>query len=243
MTNTQPAALIVGATGGIGAAVSRTVAAAGYSLSVASRKASQAESLASELGETGATVAPLEADLTTPDGASRLVQDHLSHFGRLDLLISTAGTTQRRALAEVDVDRSRSVIEVNLIGTLALVSAALPALRESAASRPGAQVILVSSIAATSPVPGFGVYSATKAAVNSLAQSVNAEENKNGIRATALCPGFVDSPFTEAIDKQPGEFLPPEDIAEAVAFLLRLSPSARVPSIEIGRINAEVGQP
>lgn len=235
-----PAALVVGATGGIGRRLAEAVAAEGHRVSVTGRRPDEVTALADHLAATGAQVQPLVGDLLEPAAPGELVAAHLDRYGRLDLLVNTAGVAQRRPLAEVDVRRSGTVVEVNVLATVALLAAALPALRTAASTRPGALVVLLSSIVGVRPVAGYGLYSATKAAVLSLARTVNEEENGNGVRATALCPGFVDTPFTDALS---GDFLPASDIAEALRFLLRLSPAARVPALEIGRIDAEVGRP
>jgi NADP-dependent 3-hydroxy acid dehydrogenase YdfG len=238
-----PAALVVGATGGMGQLISAAVVAEGYHLSVTGRRQGEVQELSDRLTAAGGVVQPLVGDLLDPVACAALVSGHMTRFGRLDLVVNAAGATQRRLLAEIDVQRGRTVVEVNLTGTVALLAAALPALRQSARTRPGALVILLSSLVAANPVSGYALYSATKAAISSLARSVNEEEAANGIRATAIAPGFVDSAFTDGMARQPGEFLPASDIAEAVRFLLRLSPTARVPVLEISRTNAEAGRP
>jgi len=131
-----------------------------------------------------------------------------------------------------------------VLATLELLEASLPALRSAAAQTGVARVVLLSSLVARSPAPKYALYSATKAALNSLAQSVNEEENVNGVRATAICPGFVDTPLTQGFgEAQTRDFLPATDIGEALRFLLRLSPLARVAELEIARVKSPRGTP
>jgi short-subunit dehydrogenase len=239
----RPTALIVGATGGIGRAVSAVVAAEKYRVSLVGRREDNLKELSRQLELDADDAQVLVADLLDPVAPGDLVAAHVARFGRLDLLINTSGIGQRRMLAEVDVGRSRRLLDVNLTATISLLAATLPELRKAVQTRPGALIVLLSSLVADRPLSGYGLYSATKAAVSSLARSVNEEENLNGIRATAICPGFVDTDLTGGLEKRPGEFLAASDIAEVVRFLIRLSPSARVPSLEVLRTDAEAGRP
>jgi NAD(P)-dependent dehydrogenase (short-subunit alcohol dehydrogenase family) len=120
-----------------------------------------------------------------------------------------------------------------------LVRAALPALRATGAEHGRALVVLVASLAGVRAAGGFAAYSATKAAVVSLARSVTLEEAGHGVRATAVCPGFVDTALTAHLDGvDRAAMLPTADVAAAVEFLVRLSPVAAVPEIVLGRLAA-----
>ena len=240
MTHVRPAALVVGATGAMGSEIVARLASDGFAVTAVGRRGTEIDRL---VHEHGSAVHGLVGDLSDLSDSTRLVTDHHDRFGRLDLLVNTAGAAQHRPLVEVDMTRSRRLLDVNVAGVVALLAAALPAMRETAKTRPGALVVLLSSLVAARPAAGFALYSATKAAVSSLARSVNEEENANGIRATAICPGFVESSFSAGLEAQAGEFLPATDVAQAVQFLVGLSPQARVPELEIGRTGADVGRP
>ena len=101
-------------------------------------------------------------------------------------------------------------------------------------------VVNLASIAGTMPTPGLSTYGAAKAAVISLTRSLDREEAEHGVRVTALCPGFVDTPMAAWTGIPGEEMIQPEDCAELVRALLRLSPAARVPVIVIERPVAEV---
>ncbi len=110
-------------------------------------------------------------------------------------------------------------------------------LRAAGQEHRSALVVNLASIAGKSPQPWMSVYAATKAAVVSYTQSMNKELNGEGIKSVALCPAFVDTDMTDwAKDSVPAEeMIRPEDIAEAVRFLLRVSPACVVPEIVFQR--------
>ncbi len=99
----------------------------------------------------------------------------------------------------------------------------------------------LASIAGTIPSPGLSVYGATKAAVISLTRSLNEELDADGVRAIAICPGFVDTPMAEWSGIEPAEMIRPEDCAEVVRMCLRLSPHARIPQVVIERVGSVGG--
>ena len=101
----------------------------------------------------------------------------------------------------------------------------------------------LASIAGTLPTPGLATYGATKAAVISLTRSLNEELDGDGVRAVAICPGFVDTPMAEWSGLAGDEMIQPDDCAEVVRMLLRLSPRARIPQVVIeraGSVNGDV---
>jgi NAD(P)-dependent dehydrogenase (short-subunit alcohol dehydrogenase family) len=159
---------------------------------------------------------------------------HVERHGGLDVLVNSAGVGVAGALDEQDVKRIDLQLDVNLRGLIMITRAALPHLRASRGL-----VVNLASIAGTEPVPQLPVYAAVKAAVISLTRSLNASLDADGVRVHALCPAFVDTPMA-AYSGVPGErMIQPEDCAEVVRMLLRLSPYARVPQIVIERVGSE----
>ena len=127
---------------------------------------------------------------------------------------------------------------VNLRGLFFVTQAAIPMLRESRG-----WIVNLASSAGTLPTPGLATYGATKAAVISLTRSLNEELDGDGVRAIAICPGFVDTPMAEWSGLQREEMIQPEDCAEVVRMCLRFGPRARVPQVVIeraGSINGDV---
>jgi short-subunit dehydrogenase len=102
-------------------------------------------------------------------------------------------------------------------------------------------IVNLASIAGTLPTPGLSSYGATKAAVISLTRSLNEELDADGVRAVAICPGFVDTPMAEWSGIPGDEMIQPEDCAEIVRMCLRLSPHARVPQVVIERAGSKNG--
>ena len=122
---------------------------------------------------------------------------------------------------------------MNLRGLVLVTRAAIPHLRQSRGL-----VVNLSSIAGTVPTPGLSIYGASKAAVISFTRSLNEELDADGVRATALCPAFVDTDMA-AWSGIPGEeMIQPEDCAEIVRLLLRLTPRARIPQVVIERVGS-----
>ena len=97
----------------------------------------------------------------------------------------------------------------------------------------------LASIAGEIAAPGLAVHGATKAAVIHFTRSVNAELEGDGVRATALCPGFVDTPMAAWTGLLSEQMIQPEDCAEIVRLLLRLSPATRIPQVVVERLGAE----
>ena len=119
-----------------------------------------------------------------------------------------------------------------------VTQAAIPHLRESRG-----WIVNLASIAGTTAVPILPIYAASKAAVISLTKTLNADLADDGVRAIAICPGFVDTPMTTFTGMSSEEMIQPEDCAEVVRMCLRLSPRARIPQVVIERVGGESGGP
>jgi NAD(P)-dependent dehydrogenase (short-subunit alcohol dehydrogenase family) len=222
------AALVTGGSSGIGLAIARALREDGYDLTLVSRRAEKVEPAAAELGAHG-----LAADVSKEDEAERAVAEHRERFGRLDVLVNSAGIGVAGRIEDLQPKHFDLQIGVNLRGLFLVTRAALPLLRESRG-----HVVNLASIAGTLPTPGLATYGATKAAVIAITRSLNAEVEADGIRATALCPGFVDTPMAQWSGVPAEEMIQPEDCAELVRALLRLSPYARVPQIVVERVGS-----
>ena len=221
-------AIVTGGSSGIGLAVARMLHEEGFELTLAARRQERLTAVAAELG--AQTVA---ADVREEEDCNRVVSAHRDRFGSLDVLVNSAGVGISSRVEELQTKDLDLQLDVNLRGLLLVTRAALPLLRES-----HGLVVNLSSLAGTVPGPGLSVYAATKAAVISLTRSLNAELEADGVRVTALCPGFVDTPMA-AWSSIPGEqMIQPEDCAEVVRALLRLSPYARVPAVVIERLGS-----
>jgi ketoreductase RED2 len=209
--------VVTGSSSGIGAAVAKRFAREGHRVVVNSaRSVEDGARLAAEIDGIY-----IQADLAHGSEAARLITDAVSAFGRLDVLVNCAGTTEVIAHDDLDAaDESawREILDVNLLGTWSAIRAAVPHLRDG-----GGQVINVTSTSGTRPSGSSIPYAVSKAAVNHmtllLAKALGPE-----VRVNAVAPGMVDTPWTADWDEA-REFVEasvalrragrPEDIAEA----------------------------
>jgi NAD(P)-dependent dehydrogenase (short-subunit alcohol dehydrogenase family) len=222
------AALVTGGSSGIGLAIARMLRDEGYGLTLVSRRAEKVEAAAAELGAEA-----VAANLGDPDECARVVAAHRERFGRLDLLVNSAGLGVAGRVEDLPVKQLDLQLGVNLRGLFLVTQAAIPLLRESRG-----WIVNLASIAGTLPAPGLSVYGATKAAVISLTRSLNEELGTDGVRAVAICPGFVDTPMAMWSGIEPSEMIRPEDCAEVVRMCLRLSPHARIPQVVVERVGS-----
>jgi NAD(P)-dependent dehydrogenase (short-subunit alcohol dehydrogenase family) len=220
------AALVTGGSSGIGLAIARALQEDGYALTLASRTREKVEAAAAELGAEA-----VETDVSSESDCERLLAVHAERHGRLDVLVNSAGIGISGRLESMTAKEWELHFSVNVRGIFLVTRAALPLLKESRG-----YVINVSSIAGTMPSPGLGAYGASKAAVISLTRTLNAEHEADGVRATALCPAFVDTPMAAWTHIPPEQMIQPEDCAELVRALLRLSPYARMPELVVERV-------
>jgi NAD(P)-dependent dehydrogenase (short-subunit alcohol dehydrogenase family) len=224
-----PSALVTGGSSGIGLAIARVLAEEGYALTLAARKLERLDAARAELG---ADV--VQGDVTREDDCARIVAGHAERFGGLDVLVNSAGVGIAGTLGDLSTKHWDLQQSVNLRGTFLVTREALPLLRASRG-----YVVNLASIAGTVPTPGLAAYGAAKAAVIAMTRSLVREEAGAGVRATALCPGFVDTPMAAWTGIAAERMIQPEDCAELVRALLRLSPAARVPVLVVERDEAE----
>jgi NAD(P)-dependent dehydrogenase (short-subunit alcohol dehydrogenase family) len=233
----ERAALITGASSGIGLAMARMLGEDGYGVTVSARRPEKLETAAEELRQGGLEIHSVATNMANEDEIEALVASHRERFGRLDVLANNAGVGIGSAFGDIETKALDMQLDVNLRAIVIGTREALPMLREAGGEHRKALVVNTASIAGKSGQPWISVYSATKAGVVGLSQAMAKELGGDGIQVTALCPGFVDTPMTDwAKDNvSPEEMIRPEDIAEAVRFLLRTSPSCMVPEIVFTR--------
>jgi NAD(P)-dependent dehydrogenase (short-subunit alcohol dehydrogenase family) len=227
----ERAAIVTGGSSGIGLAIARMLRDEGFRLTLASRRPEKVQAAAAELG-----AAAVAADVANVEECERLVAEHRERFGRLDMLVNSAGIGIAGRVEDLPAKHFDLQLGVNLRGLFFATQAAIPLLRESKG-----WIVNLASIAGTLPTPGLATYGATKAAVISLTRSLNEELDADGVRAIAICPGFVDTPMAEWSGLSGEEMIRPEDCAEVVRMLLRLSPRARIPQVVIERVGSTGG--
>lgn len=222
----MPSALVTGGSSGIGLAIARVLKEEGFGLTLASRTAEKVEAAAEQLG-----VDAVAADVSKPEDCERAVKQHVERHGGLDVLVNSAGIGIAARLEEAQLKHIDRQLAINVRGLALVTQAAIPHLRASRG-----WIVNLASIAGTGPVPILPIYAATKAAVISLTHSLNEDLDADGVRAIAICPGFVDTPMAEYSGLSGDEMIQPEDCAEVVRMCLRLSPRARIPQVVIQRV-------
>lgn len=224
-------ALVAGGGTGIGRAIARRLAAEGAAVVVAGRRPEPLREVVKVIESAGGRALGLPADIREADHCRRVVEGAVGHFGRLDMLVASAGRTSRNPLVRTPEDDIHDVLATNLRGILNIVRAAVPAL---ANAQPG-QIVFISSVAAHAGY-GYPVYGATKAGLVSLARDLARELGPLQITVNAVSPGVIETPLNQHIFADPtmrqavvrltprGRLGQLGDVAGSVAFLV--SPDA-----------------
>jgi NAD(P)-dependent dehydrogenase (short-subunit alcohol dehydrogenase family) len=231
------AALVTGASGGIGLAIARMLGEEGHALTVAARRPEKLSAAAQELRDAGYEVEDVAGNMTEEADVQRIVAAHRERWGRLDVLVNNAGVGVGAAVADIVTKRVDLQLGVNLRAIILFYRECAELLRAAGAEHRNALVVNMSSLSGKSGQAWLSVYSATKAAVIGWTQAMNKELNGEGIKSVALCPGFVDTDMTEFIREHVGRenMIRTEDVSESVRFLLRTSPNCVVPEIVFQR--------
>ena len=224
----ERAALITGGSSGIGLAIARMLKEDGFALTLAARTRDKVETAAAEVGAHAIT-----ADVADDADCARIVDEHRAQYGRLDVLVNSAGVGLAGNVDDLSTKQIDLQLNVNLRGLVLVTAAALPLLRDARGL-----VVNLASIAGTMGTPALPIYGAAKAAVIQFTNTLNRGEQDHGVRATAISPGFVDTPMTDWNPVPKDEMIRPEDCAEVVRMLLRLGPYARVPHVVIERVGS-----
>jgi NAD(P)-dependent dehydrogenase (short-subunit alcohol dehydrogenase family) len=233
----ERAALITGASSGIGLAIARVLGEDGYALTVSARRPEKLEAAAEELRAGGFEVQSVPANMTSEEDLVEVFAKHREAYGRLDALVNNAGVGIGSPMEEIKTKHLDMQLGVNLRALIIGTREGLPLLRQAGAEHGKALIVNTASIAGKGGQAWLSIYAATKAAVINFTQSTQREIGNAGIQCTALAPGFVDTPMTEfAKGEVPGEeMIRPEDLGEAVRFLLRTSRNCNVPEIVFTR--------
>jgi NAD(P)-dependent dehydrogenase (short-subunit alcohol dehydrogenase family) len=233
----ERAAVVTGASSGIGLAIARVLGEEGYALTVSARRPEKLEQAAESLRADGLEVQSIPANMADEEDLVAVFAKHREIHGRLDVLVNNAGVGIGAPMEEIQTKYLDMQLAVNLRALIIGTREGLPLLREAGAEHGKALIVNTASIAGKVGQAWLSIYAATKAAVINFTQSTHREVGGAGIQCTALAPGFVDTPMTEFVQGQipPEEMIRPEDIGEAVRFLLRVSPNCHIPEIVFTR--------
>lgn len=227
------AALVTGASSGIGAATARRLAELGACVALVARRRDRLDALAAEVDRAGGTALAVEADITDRTQAEAAVQQAVEQFGRLDTLVNNAGLMLLGPVASADPGEWDRMIAINVQGLLCTTRAALPHLLQAAeeSQRRVADIVNVSSIAGRVAWNGYGVYNLTKFGVNGFTESLRQEVTQRHVRVGVIEPGGVATELgshnkpqirNEMIDPfyEQTEVLAPEDVADSIAYMV-----------------------
>ena len=230
------AALVTGGSSGIGLAIARALGEDGYGVTVSARRPEKLEAAADGLRDAGIEVESVAANMAQEDEIKALVEKHRERFGRLDVLVNNAGVGIGGAIEDAETKKLDMQLDVNLRAVYLTTRECIPMLKEAGGEHGKALVANTASIAGKYGQGWLAAYSATKFGVVGLTQASHRELGQHGIQCTALCPGFVDTAMTDWVqDVDREEMIQPEDIAEAIRYLLRTSKACIVPELQFIR--------
>ena len=228
--------IVTGGGSGIGRALCLRLGAEGAKVVAVGRTASKVKAVAAEVQAAGGIARAHAVDVADAEGLRALVEEVVREFGRIDVLVNNAGqNSPRRRLLTATPDEIRGLFDANVLGAMFCTRAVMPSMR--AAGR--GTIVNVSSTAALEPgVLTGAAYSAAKAALANFTRYLAQETRNTGIRTCVVFPGEVDTPILEHRAQPPdaaarATMLRSEDVAETIAFVLRLPARATVTELVI----------
>ena len=223
-------ALVTGASSGIGAATATALAAQGAAVALAARRGDRLEALATSIKDQGGTALVLECDVTDQPQAAGAVQRTVDELGRLDTLINNAGVMLLGPVVGAPLPEWQEMVQVNVLGLLYCAHAALPHLLRAADDGPRqvADMVNISSVAGRAARNGNGVYSLTKHGIGAFSESLRQEVTGRYVRVSQVEPGATATELAghnrpevlQAIRSQFGQTMEPEDIADAITYIV-----------------------
>jgi NAD(P)-dependent dehydrogenase (short-subunit alcohol dehydrogenase family) len=227
------AAIVTGASSGIGLAIAKMLGEEGYAMTLAARRPEKLRDAAAGLETEGYELQAIAANVSEETEIKRVVDAHRERYGRLDVLVNNAGVGVGAPVGEIETKRLDMQLGINLRSVVLFYREAVAMLEEAGADHRNALVVNTSSISGKRGEAWLSVYSAAKHGVVGWTEAMNKELGAKGIKSTALCPAFVDTPMTDFVKGHvpAEEMIRPEDIAEAVRYLLKVSPACVVPEM------------
>ncbi|MCT7963528.1 SDR family oxidoreductase [Laspinema sp. D1] len=230
MPTDQPhkTAIITGASSGIGRATALLLAESGVQVALVSRRGDSLQQLADRILSTGVKAIAIPTDITDCQQVQSMVSAVLDKFGRIDILVNSAGLIDVAPTVEASVQRWQELIQVNLLGTMYCCHAVAPVME----AQQRGYIVNVSSVAGRTASAGVSAYNASKWGVGAFSEALRQELCKSGVRVTVVEPGWVETPLYDEIasgamqervsrwQQGIGEPLLPEDVAGAIWFAL-----------------------
>jgi len=224
------AALVTGASSGIGAATASVLAAHGAAVALAARRRDRLDALAADIRGQGGTALVLECDVTDQQQAAGAVERTVAELGRLDTLINNAGVMLLGPAAGAPLSEWQRMVDLNVLGLLYCAHAAVPHLVQAAQDSPRqvADMVNISSVAGRAARNGNGVYALTKFGIGAFSESLRQELTKRYVRVSVVEPGATATELAghnrpeilESLRSQFGQRMQAEDIADAIGYIV-----------------------
>jgi NAD(P)-dependent dehydrogenase (short-subunit alcohol dehydrogenase family) len=229
----ERAAIVTGASSGIGLAIARVLGEEGFGITMAARRPEKLDEAVAVLAADGFDVHAVAANVADESEIQKVVAAHRERYDRLDVLVNNAGVGIGATVGEINTKRLDMQLDINLRSIVLFYRESLPMLQTAAAEHNNVLVVNTASISGKRAEGWLSIYSATKHGVVGWTEAMNKELGPHGIKSTALCPAFVDTPMTDFVKEHVAaeEMIRPEDIAESVRYLLKTSPACIVPEI------------
>lgn len=236
MNKQDHVALVTGGSSGIGLAIVRALLGRGWKVALCGRDGNKLERATTDLAgnepERAERLLASTADVSNAEDVRRWVSEACGRFGPPSILINNAGVGawgEITELTEADWDRAHAI---NLKGAFLCTREALPPMRSRG---DGGWIINIASVAGKVGFAGSSAYCSSKFGLIGFTESLAREEAQHGIRATAICPGYVDTPLVADADVSAEKMILPDDIAATVLYLLNLSPNVAIGEIVMER--------
>ena len=224
-------ALVTGAGRGIGRAIAVAFAAEGAAVALAARSRADLAGVAGEIRERDGRALAVPTDVTQDGAVEALVDQTLTDLGRIDVLVTSAGTAAFGAVSDSKPGDWDTMLALNLRAVMVCCRAVLPAMLRQ---RTGT-ILNVGSIASKRALPGSAVYTATKTAVDAFSRVLAEELRPHGVRVGVLVAGAVDTPLWDTLGSSPprDKMLRPEDVARAAVLMAALPPHASLEELTL----------
>jgi NAD(P)-dependent dehydrogenase (short-subunit alcohol dehydrogenase family) len=226
--------MITGGGSGIGLAIASSLAAEGMAVVIAGRDGKKLEKAKNKLEKEGGKILAVTTDVSVADQVKTLVERTMETYDRVDLLVNNAGIGRSGSIEQSTESLWDETQAINLKGAFLCTQAVLPIMKRQGYG----YVVNISSLAGKMGFGGMAAYSASKFGMVGLTESLLEEAIEDNIRATVICPGFVDTPMVRGASVPGRDMIPPEDIGKLVVGLLHLSPVTVIKEIVVQRKGA-----
>ncbi|GAA0349261.1 glucose 1-dehydrogenase [Oceanobacillus sp. FSL W7-1281] len=222
---TGKVAIITGAANGMGASEAKLFAQEGAKVIATDINDNVLQEVINEIKENGGDAIGLKHNVTSEDEWKQVIQEAVTHYGKIDVLVNNAGVSSPKTIAQMEMDEWNKVMDINLNGCVIGMKYVIPEMQKAG----GGSLINISSIGGIVGMAGSSPYTAAKGALRSLSKSAAVEYGKDKIRVNSVHPGIIETPMTadSFADATPyyqtftqlPYFGNPEDVAYGVLFL------------------------